>query len=133
MNIHDAFPSKYLKTGDLKGRDVVVTIESVEMINLGNGQGRKLAIQFRGKDKLFIVNKTNANAIAKLLNSGQMENWVGQQITLYPTETEFQGEPVECIRVRRNKAADSFSEPSRAQELSEPPSDWSDDPDSVPF
>ncbi len=131
MNISDAFPSKYLKTEDLRGRDVTVTIESVDLISLPNDQGRKLAIRFAGKDKQWIVNKTNANTIAKLLNSGVMEDWVGKSIILYPTETAYQGEMVDCIRVRRNKAADSFSEPPQNLAPAAPPEDY--DPDSVPF
>ncbi len=127
MNISDAFPSKYLKTEDLRGRDVTVTIESVDLISLPNDQGRKLAIRFAGKDKQWIVNKTNANTIAKLLNSGVMEDWVGKQITLYPTETAYQGGMVDCIRVRRNKAADSFSEPPRDIAPSAPPDEHDDD------
>ncbi len=130
MNISDAFPSKYLKTDDLKGRDRAVTIEAVEMITLPNDQGRKLALRFRGTEKQWIVNKTNANTIAKLLNSGVMEDWVGKQITLYPTETAYQGEMVDCIRVRRNKAADSFNEPPQNIAPAAPPEDYED---TVPF
>jgi hypothetical protein len=128
MNINDAFPSKYLKTADLKGRDVTVTIDAVEMITLPNDQGRKLALRFEGKDKQWIVNKTNANTIAKLLNSGVMEDWIGKQITIYPTETAYQGEMVDCIRVRRNKAADSWEEPPRSVAPAAPPDDLSDIP-----
>jgi hypothetical protein len=130
MNINDAFPSKYLKTADLKGRDVTVTIDAVEMITLPNDQGRKLALRFEGKDKQWIVNKTNANTIAKLLNSGVMEDWIGKQITIYPTETAYQGEMVDCIRVRRNKA-DTFSDPPRNIAPTEPPIEMHDD--DVPF
>ncbi len=131
MNISDAFPSKYIKSTDLKGRDVTVTIEGYEMVAIQNEQGRKLALRFEGKDKGWIVNKTNANTIAKLLNSGRVEDWVGKQITLYPTETAYQGEMVDCIRVRRNKAADSFNEPPQNLAPAAPPEDY--DPDSVPF
>ena len=105
MNLTDAFPSKYLKTEDLRGQDVVVVIEAIEQLTLPNGQGRKLVATFRGKSKAWIVNKTNANTIAKLLGSSDTDDWAGKEITLYPTETEFQGEMVDCIRVRRKKAS----------------------------
>jgi len=104
MNLTDAFPSKYLKTEDLKGQDATVVIEAIEQVTLPNGQGRKLMATFRGKSKAWIVNKTNANTIAKLLGSTDTDDWAGQEITIYPTETEFQGEMVDCIRVRRRKA-----------------------------
>lgn len=131
MNVSDAFPSKYIKSDDLKGRDVTVTIEGYEMVAIQNEQSRKLALRFEGKDKQWIVNKTNANTIAKLLNSGRVEDWIGKQITIYPTETAYQGEMVDCIRVRRNKAETFAPEPPRNIAPLEPPDDY--DPDSAPF
>ena len=134
MNLNDAFPSKYLKTEDLKGRDVLVTIESVEQVTLPQGQGRKLVATFRGKEKGWIVNKTNANTIANVLGSTDTDDWIGKQITLYPSETEFQGQPVECVRVRRKKApaAQEWQEPSRITTPQTVPSD-DDLGEEVPF
>jgi hypothetical protein len=103
MNLNDAFPSKYLKTDDLKGRDVTVTIESIDLVALPNGQGKKLVATFTGTEKAWIVNKTNANIIAKNLGAMDTKGWIGKDITLFPTETEFQGDTVDCIRVRRVK------------------------------
>jgi hypothetical protein len=131
MNLNDAFPSKYLKTEDLKGRDVSVVIEAIDQVTLPQGQGRKLVATFRGKAKAWIVNKTNANTIAKVLGTDETDDWVGQEIVLYPTETEFQGDMVDAIRVRRKKASSAPQAPTAPIAESEPA--YLDEDDSAPF
>lgn len=100
MNIQESFPSKFLKAADLKGRHITVTIERVDMEPVGQGQEMKPVIYFHGKEKGMVLNKTNANAIMKITESPVTEEWIGQKITLYPTETSFQGEQVDCVRVK---------------------------------
>jgi len=66
------------------------------------GQGRdaedKLVIYFAGKQKQFICNKTNANAISKL-HGDDTDMWLGKVINIAPREVEFQGDTVWAIRV----------------------------------
>ena len=101
MKANDLFKSKYLKAEDLRGKDISVTIDRVEMASMPNGQP-KPAVFFKDKDKGLVLNKTNFNTIAKVIGIDDTDDWNGHQITIYPTETEFQGEMVDCIRVRRN-------------------------------
>jgi hypothetical protein len=98
MIIDDVFSSKYLKASDLRGRDVLVTIAGVEEANLKGGD-KKLLMTFAGKEKGLIVNKTNANRIAQMFGR-DTDRWVGKQITLFPTQVEFQGDYVDAIRVK---------------------------------
>jgi hypothetical protein len=100
MNILNAFPSKSLSAPDLQGRPVVVTISHVEMEEVGRAREKKPVIYFRGKHKGLICNRTNARAIAAIAASSLTEDWEGVAITLYPTQTEFSGETVECIRIK---------------------------------
>ncbi len=100
MNIQESFPSKFLKAADLKGRHVTVTIERVDMEPVGQSKDMKPVIFFRGKEKGMVLNKTNANTIMKITESPVTEEWIGQQIILYPTETSFQGEQVDCVRIK---------------------------------
>jgi len=100
MNIQESFPSKYLKAADLKGRTVVVTIDRVEMEPVGQSRDMKPVIYFAGKEKGMVLNKTNANKIMQITASPVTEEWIGHRIALYPTETSYQGDQVDCVRVK---------------------------------
>jgi hypothetical protein len=99
-NINEAFPSNYLKASDLKGRSVVVTIDRVEFEAVGQSREMKPVLYFVGKEKGMVLNKTNANKIMQLLETPVTEEWHQGRILLYPTETQFQGDMVDCVRVK---------------------------------
>lgn len=96
MNIDKCFPSNYLKASDLQGRNVPVTIEKVVMEDIGSDH--KPVVYFTGKEKGLVLNKTNSNNIS-VVYGPETENWVNQQIILYPTIVDFQGRSVDAIRV----------------------------------
>jgi hypothetical protein len=98
-NLDVVFPGKYLKPSDLTGKEVTVTIEKVIFEPIGQSKEPRLQIKFVGRDKLFVVNKTNAHTIANLYGR-DTDNWVGKRIVLYPTTTSFGGQTVDCIRVK---------------------------------
>lgn len=101
MKVSDAFPSKYLKAGDLpEGKIIGVTIEDVTMEELGQGadKQKKLIISFIGKEKTFVCNKTNANTITRLYGD-DTDEWIGKAIGIYSTEVQFGAEMVDSIRV----------------------------------
>ena len=50
--------------------------------------------------KPFIINRTNAKTIQKVLGSPFIEDWAGKTITVFATTTSVAGEVVECLRVR---------------------------------
>ena len=153
-DIRDAFPSKYLKSNDLKGRPVVVTMRAVAYEPVGNDKEMKPVLYFQGKDKGLVLNKTNTNTIMALTGSPVTEEWDGVAITLYPTETSYAGETVDCIRIKKVLPAavarrpepapeppakrmareqarlDKYGQPQEAE--SEPNESLADD-DSVPF
>lgn len=104
-NINDAFPSNYLKASDLQGREVVVSIDRVEFEAVGREKEQKAVLHFIGKSKGFVLNKTNARKIIEISGSALTEEWHGVAIVIYPTETEYAGDTVDCIRVKPvNKA-----------------------------
>lgn len=96
MDINAAFPSKYLKAADLPG-PVTVTIGICKMEDIGDD--RRPVLYFQGKDKGLVLNKTNSRRITKLFGA-DTDSWTGQPLEIYPSETEFKGETVECLRVR---------------------------------
>ena len=59
----------------------------------------KPVLHFQGAQKGMVLNKTNANVIT-ILYGDETDNWIGKQIELYPTQTDFRGEIVDCIRCR---------------------------------
>lgn len=99
-NINDSFPSKFLKASDLKGAEPVVTMDHVDYEPVGQDKEIKAVLYFKGKEKGLVLNKTNANKITQLTGSPVTEDWKGQAIKLYPTETSFGGEMVDCIRIK---------------------------------
>ena len=116
MKLSDAFPSNYLKSEDLQGRDVPVVIAGTEMEMLGNE--RKLVLSFQGKTKKMICNKTNAGRIAYLYGD-ELNDWIGREIVLTSEFVEFQGKTVKGLRVRppsnARPAQQSHQAPPRQQ------------------
>lgn len=102
MKAHEAFPSKYIKTEDLEGKTVAVTIERVitETIKKDDGSTEeKRIVYFRGAHRGLVLNQTNWNAIADISGQEDDDNWAGCKIVLYPTKTQFGAKVVPCIRI----------------------------------
>lgn len=97
MNIHDAFPSKYLKASDLKGQHITVTIDRIAFESM-DGKLKPVAY-FRGKEKGMVLNKTNSNAIESMVGSAETNDWAGVRVSLFPTKVEYQGKRVDAIRI----------------------------------
>ena len=120
------FPSKYLKGHDLRGREVTVIIDYVESTKI---RGDKVNIvHFEGKDKGLVMNVTIYNQIAGALNQEDTDRWSGQEVTLFPTEVEFNGEMKSVVRVRPFKGAGSQPAPPPP-----PPYDPNEATDDIPF
>jgi hypothetical protein len=129
-NINEAFPSKYLKASDLQGAEPVVTMSHVEFEPVGQKKEMKAVLYFAGKEKGLVLNKTNANKITELTGTAITEEWEGQKIRLFATETQFAGDTVDCIRV---KAVAKAKMQSMTKPAVPPPTEAEDDPDFVPF
>lgn len=79
----------------------------VEQLRTTGGNEEKAVVTFqelekrgKGKPHKFVLNKTNAQTIAKVLGSPETDDWRGKRITLYPTTCQAFGETVDCVRVR---------------------------------
>lgn len=137
VNINDAFPSKYLKASDLQDRPQRVKMNYVKIEEVG--EEHKPALYFIGKEKGIILNKTNANTIAELYGD-DTEEWSDQEIEIYPSETDYQGKRVPCIRVRA-PSRQAFAPNARARaeqapqydERNPPPRQTADLDDEIPF
>jgi hypothetical protein len=103
--LSDVFPSKYIKASDLEEGDLTLTMDDIKQELVGQGQEatKRWVVTFDETTKSLVLNKTNAQSIAKLYGE-DTDHWIGNQIILYLSETSFQGDMVPCIRVRSKPA-----------------------------
>lgn len=102
MRVTDLCPSPHLEAldiGDEIGASAVVTIARVEVREVGAEKVKKGVVLFREFDRGLVLNKVNSRTIAGLYGSA-CDEWIGQQITIYRSETSFQNKTVPCIRVK---------------------------------
>jgi len=89
-----------------EGQDLVVTIEKVvrEQIIGTGGKKEDCTVAYLKGQKPFIVNRTNAKMITKVVGSPYIEDWSGKSIKLYVSVIKAFGEDnVEALRVRNEK------------------------------
>ena len=107
-NIHeDYFPSKFLRAADLKGKDVVATIDRVEPAEFEDGgvKTKKPVVHFRNANlKPLVCNKTNGKLLSIACDSPDYTTWGGKQVVLYPHLVEMKGDVIEAVRVKRAPA-----------------------------
>lgn len=103
MKVSDVFPSKFIAAADLQGQNVKVTVARVELEKIG--EDTKPVIYFQGKQKGLVCNKTNCKAIAAIYGD-ETDDWVGGELVLFPIMTDYQGKPVEAVRVRAPQPKD---------------------------
>lgn len=82
--------------------DLVVTIAKVDTGTLKNEAGvteEKPFLWFEGHNKPFGCNATNGATIAALYGDDD-GGWLGRQIALFRTKTNYGGRLIDCIRVK---------------------------------
>jgi hypothetical protein len=119
MRRSERFPSRFVQASDLKPGGVTVTIDRVDMVEIGQGRDKKEkpVVQFKNASKGLVLNRTNDEVITDLFGDDDRD-WRGQKIVLFPTTTPFGGKVVDCIRVR---AVDGATTTAAAEEESENP------------
>ena len=103
-NVDDVYPSKkgsHLKAEDLNGKEIKAKIASYEIVEFPNDgePEKKLVLKFERGEKTLVLNKTNSRAIQSGFG-GEIDDWIGKEIIMFPTTTDFSGKMVDCIRVR---------------------------------
>ena len=95
--------SPYLYACHLAFKDLTLTIDKVkggEVVGTGGKKTGKPVIYWREKDaRPLALNKTNGAQITSLYGTANVKEWKGKRVTLYPTNTTFGKDTVECIRV----------------------------------
>ena len=102
-SIDDVYAGDTLRSEDIAGREPTVTIAAIEPREFKSNDGKaqkKLVISFRGAQKKFICNLTNAKRIA-YLHGKDYNGWIGKQITLFVDPfVQFGNEIKPAIRVK---------------------------------
>ncbi len=102
MRVTDLCPSPHLEAldlGDKIGDERTLTVAGVEIREVGQEKVRRGVVLFIEFPRGLVLNKTNSRTIADLWGS-DTGKWIGKRITLYRSETAFQGKTVACVRVR---------------------------------
>lgn len=101
MKANDLCPAPHLEAADFS-KDTAVTIKAVDFASVGSEQVTKGVVLFEEFARGLVLNRTNLKRIVGH-HGAETDNWIGKKITLYPSETDFGGKTVECIRVREKK------------------------------
>jgi hypothetical protein len=96
------------------------------------GDDERPVLHFQGADKGLVLNKTNANTIAAIFGE-ETDNWFGHPLEVYPSETDYQGKRVACIRVRAVQAAAPAPAPAPAPVQTTAPAGATPFDDEIPW
>ena len=102
MKIGKLMGGAYLKAVDVEDEPLHVIIKNVSVETMTDGRERPV-VWFVNEDKGLVLNKINASRITKIAGSDDTDDWKEITITLVHDYTQFQGEDVECIRVKLEK------------------------------
>lgn len=96
VDFDELYPGRFIKAGELLGKQVTLTIASVDLDELEGEKGKKVKgiITFEKTPKQLVLNRTNGTCLREMFGR-QIPAWVGKRITLFPSE--WNGEP--CIRI----------------------------------
>lgn len=103
MNANELCPSKHLEAADLSG-EVKVTIKTIGFSEVGEAKENRGVLYFEEFTRGMVLNRTNLKRIIAL-HGNETDKWVGKNLFIYPSETDFGGRTVACIRVREGKAS----------------------------
>ncbi len=98
MKANELCPAPHLEAADFEG-DTVVTFKGVDFAEVGEEKTNKGVLWFNEFRRSMVLNRTNLKRIIAK-HGGETDDWIGKKITLYPSETDFGGRTVPCIRVR---------------------------------
>jgi hypothetical protein len=96
MRSSDAYPSKFLKSADVKAKQMIATISYVAKEAVGQDKKEKPVIYLE-TGKPIVCNRTNFEAIEEAF--GDSDDWPGKKIKVYCAPTTYQGKRTDGIRI----------------------------------
>jgi len=99
------FQSKgtYLNASHVSAGDLDVTINKVVIETVGRDAEQKLVVYFEELPRGLAINKTNYEVLFDAFGP-ETDGWIKGKITLYTTETEYEGKKVDGLRVKVDPA-----------------------------
>lgn len=85
--VGEVYPSQWLHAGDLMKKSVAVTVETVDVQEFRQQDGKKasrIVVGFRGAQRKLVLNKTQAIAFAAIAGTEEFERWGGLRVLLSP-------------------------------------------------
>lgn len=87
QTVSELYPSQWVRSRDLNGKAVTVTIQAVTVAEFRTPDGRMhlaAVLAFVGKKKRLILNKTQCRALVAITGSERFNEWVGHEVQLTP-------------------------------------------------
>ena len=103
INRGDVFPSKYISSADVDGREISLVVQDVQMEDLADGEQKAVLYFTKGK-KGMILNVTNWNVLEEEYGT-DTDSWIGQPVVLCVERTTFKGKPTKGLRLHIPAAA----------------------------
>jgi hypothetical protein len=100
FDFDELYPNRFMKAGELKGRDVTLTIKEVLLEELDGKKGPQMKgiLSFERTSKQLTLNKTNGLCIREMFGRATAD-WIGKRITIYPQAVDYEDCDL-AIRVR---------------------------------
>ena len=114
MNINEAYPSKYISSEDLQGREVQLIMHRVEIEEVGRDRDKKPVLYFTKAKKGMVLNKVNSKMIAAAYGS-DTDQWEDRPVIIFSMKVQFGDEIVDGIRVRIPQATPAPARQAPAQ------------------
>lgn len=100
VDFDQLYPGRFLKSGELLGKKVTVTIADVEIDELEGEKGKRVQgiIHLKGKNKQIVLNKTNGLCLKGMFGR-KLGDWIDKRIVIFQDQTRFGSDTVDCIRI----------------------------------
>lgn len=114
--VSEVYPSKYFTAADLQGAPRTYTVAQADIGWVGEAdQARQqIMLSFEESDKQLGLNKTNAKAITGLYGD-DTDDWIGEQVVLFPARVDFQGKMVDAVRIDETQSRKLLQDKLKAQ------------------
>jgi hypothetical protein len=107
MRASDAFPSRYLKSSDVKVKSKIAVISRLDTEPVGQEKEQKPVLHFEGDVKPMVVNRTNFEELEAAF--GDSDEWPGHKVEIHCAPTSYQGKRVDGIRLKPIKPKPALS------------------------
>ena len=97
MRSSDVFPSKFLKSSDVKTKPRIATISGLDFEDVGQNKERKPVLSFENGVKPMVINRTNFETLEEAF--GDSDSWPGHKVKIFCAPTSYQGKRVDGLRV----------------------------------